>query len=453
MGSPVCTLGNLCDALLKYYNTSILDHPDMNSELKKACFEEAEKCANTNLARKDRSLKRTVLSELIRSHEHSDINKPYADFIAGPKSLTLQWSSYYKKLIYIFGENHFEEYYCPILETKIVTFAKDDCPTIEGKKTIAAEDYIYALHQDGDMFSDVYVETGAFFKKEQEYTDDDDSRLSKLRNRFTRCLSKDANSHPDCRKGRVHYIDIRQIEGMEYGNITHYTTNYIVFCDEPDKEEYLNYLVDFFSEDKVLHLIEDVSNMDSPEEFITYLKKEFDENYLFEKELRESKLSEPNIKDKISSFIDENIKKYGISFIQSIIDGIKSLKEVLEIYKEDFGIMAEEVLKDPEHQEYYKSFKNNLDEIFKKLITLESLLVDGYLLARVFKNFNIDVEDETKRRSTDEPYEPHNIIIYAGDGHSNRYREFLKELGFELIAITGEDWRDKDSTNPYKKLY
>ena len=90
-----------------------------------------------------------------------------------------------------------------------------------------------------------------------------------------------------------------------------------------------------------------------------------------------------------------------------------------------------------------------LTKIHKDLLELEALVVDGYLLARVFKNFNIDVEDKTKQRLTDETYKPHNIVIYAGDLHSKRYREFLKELGFELIAITGTDWRDKDSTNPY----
>jgi hypothetical protein len=40
MESPIGKLRNLCNSLLKYYNTSILDHPDMDTELKKACFEE-----------------------------------------------------------------------------------------------------------------------------------------------------------------------------------------------------------------------------------------------------------------------------------------------------------------------------------------------------------------------------------------------------------------------------
>ena len=439
MGSPVCNLKNLCDSLLKYYNTSILDHPDMDPELKKACFEEAKNCADRNVARRDKSLKRTVLSELILSHENEQNltadKKPYADFIGGPKSLTLQWSSYYKKLIYIFGESHSKYIDCP----------KPTPDTI----TMPVEDYIQQLYQNGDMFSDVYIETGAVFKNTKELIEIGDTRISKLRNRFTACLFN-ANSNKDCRKGRVHYIDTRKIFGMKYGNISQYIGKYLFFSKK-DKQEYLEYLNKFFTDIKVLEMIEDVSGMDSPEKFIQYSKDEFYANYLLEKELGRS-----TIKDKITSFIDENIKKYNI---QSIIDDIKSLKEMLNDCENDdetktypsyeFDSLKEE---DEETKSFYNIFRVLLHRIFIKLLTIEALLfVDGYLLARVFKNFNIDVEEETKRRVTDEPYEPHNIIIYAGDTHSNMYREFLKKkLGFKLIAVTGKDWRDKESTNPYE---
>jgi len=447
MESPACTLGNLCDALLKYYNTSILDNPLMNPELKKACFEEAKVCADTNLARKDRSLKRTVLSELILSHEDPSIKKPYADFIGGPKSLTLQWSSYYKKLIYIFGESHWRYH---------------DCPKIDDKKTMIAEDYIYQLYQNGDMFADVYIETGAFFKNKGVWIEERVTRLAEIRKKFTSCLLN-ANSDENCRKGRVHYIDIRQIFGGEdhikYGNIRQYVNQYLFFVNK-DKQEYIDDLKIFFTDIQVLKMIEEVVSY-SPEEFIQYyLKDEFYSNYLFKKELDRANT---NIKDKITSFIDENIQKYNI---QSIIEDIKSLKKALDDCEEDgvsitfegdetkteypsyeFDSLKKE---DEETESFYKYLRELLRKIHKNLLDLEALVVDGYLLARVFKNFNIDVEEETKRRRTDEPYEPHNIVIYAGDLHSNRYRQFLKELGFELIAITGKDWRDKDSTNPYE---
>ena len=452
MESPVCKLKNGCDALLKYYNTSILNHPDMDPDLKEACYAEAKECADKNFARADKSLKRTVLSELIFSNQNQQdpfadpaSKKPYADFIGGPKSLTLQWSSYYKKLIYIFGEAHWRYH---------------DCPKIDGKITMVAEDYIKQLYQNGDIFTDVYIETGAFFKNKGELIDERDTRLAELRKKFTTCLLN-ANSDENCRKGRVHYIDIRQIFGGEdhikYGNIRQYVNQYLFFVNK-NKQEYIDDLKNFFTDIQVLKMIEEVVFY-SPEEFIQYyLKDEFYANYLFKKELPKS-----TIKDKITSFIDENIQKYNI---QSIIDDIKSLNEALDECKEDgvsiifndedetkrypsyeFDSLKKE---DEETESFYKYLRGLLTKIHKNLLDLEALVVDGYLLARVFKNFNIDVEDVTKQRLTDETYEPHNIVIYAGDLHSNRYREFLKELGFKLIAVTGKDWRDKDSKNPYE---
>ena len=75
------------------------------------------------------------------------------------------------------------------------------------------------------------------------------------------------------------------------------------------------------------------------------------------------------------------------------------------------------------------------------LIEINYLIVDGYLLGRIFRTFVIDPEDINKERPTDEPYEPHNIIIYAGNAHSINYRRFLDRLGFIPISWVGEDWR------------
>ena len=60
----------------------------------------------------------------------------------------------------------------------------------------------------------------------------------------------------------------------------------------------------------------------------------------------------------------------------------------------------------------------------------------------MFKEFDID---------TDEPKEAHNIIIYAGDRHSDRIRKFLHEkVGFKLIDYAGRKWpkEDKDLDPP-----
>jgi hypothetical protein len=75
-------------------------------------------------------------------------------------------------------------------------------------------------------------------------------------------------------------------------------------------------------------------------------------------------------------------------------------------------------------------FLSAINIIDKTTTSLNALLADTYLLTRVFKKFNI-------QEKADNPERAYNIIIYAGDDHSKRYRKFLNKLGFEEIAKTG----------------
>jgi hypothetical protein len=94
----------------------------------------------------------------------------------------------------------------------------------------------------------------------------------------------------------------------------------------------------------------------------------------------------------------------------------------------------------------FKSIMLFYDEIinFSDICTINinSLLTDAYLLARVFKTFQI--EDPKKQRLTDEPSEPHNIIIYAGNNHAIRCREFLTHIGFKTLEKSGEGFYKYD---------
>jgi len=83
------------------------------------------------------------------------------------------------------------------------------------------------------------------------------------------------------------------------------------------------------------------------------------------------------------------------------------------------------------------TFIQQFDYLVTFLILINSVIVDCYTLCRIFKKFNLQPDNPQKRRSTDEPESPSNIIIYAGDLHCNRYRKFLKEIGFNLIADIG----------------
>ena len=69
---------------------------------------------------------------------------------------------------------------------------------------------------------------------------------------------------------------------------------------------------------------------------------------------------------------------------------------------------------------------------------MRALVADTYLLARVFKDFNMnEIEKKAYKGATDQPDKAHNIIIYAGNAHSEVYRKFLNQLDFKQIATTG----------------
>jgi len=79
-----------------------------------------------------------------------------------------------------------------------------------------------------------------------------------------------------------------------------------------------------------------------------------------------------------------------------------------------------------------------------QILDFNTIIADAYLLARIFKTFRID----RKLRPTDEPAEPHNVIIYAGNAHSQRYRTFLKYIGFILVQHSGKLDVDDPYPNP-----
>jgi hypothetical protein len=65
------------------------------------------------------------------------------------------------------------------------------------------------------------------------------------------------------------------------------------------------------------------------------------------------------------------------------------------------------------------------------------MFVDYYALLRIFTNFNMTDMEKAYTGATDQPSTANNIIIYAGDYHSDRYRRFLKSIGNDPIEKTG----------------
>ena len=144
------------------------------------------------------------------------------------------------------------------------------------------------------------------------------------------------------------------------------------------------------------------------------------------------------IKKELDDLIDSTITNKKIPHSQNVLTDYEKIKKFLDedkrpsfkkddIFYDNFGLK-------------YQDISNTISSIYKvfgtQVLNFNVIITDAYLLARIFKTFKIDNPD-IKQRPTDEPAEPHNIIIYAGNAHSQRYRKFLRSLGFRVVEESG----------------
>lgn len=392
-------MDSLCSNLVKTYNTNYLD--TARPIIRKIFYKESEK-------HKDGVEGRTTLMKCISNHFTP--KKPIASYIGGPISL-----SYHRKdgkHIYIFGEIHMKYISCH-LEAKFVKI----------------DDYLYELLQTTDVFLDIYFELSP---PEARYTSvyDDDSKsgLTSLFFKFKKCIDYTTRSDDTCRLGRIHYNDFRYIISKT-SRITKFY-QYLIYLkfDKlflPSSKKILSILAMDEGEDKYIKL------------FLGMIT----ENYYMKKELGKSFLE-----DKIKSFIMTKIIKRAKTQKDVIVH---ICYDILAIYKST-GPSGK--LDDMLSKKLIPLFR----DLSKNLVIIIGREMDAYLLARVFKKFDIAVpyakyipgqEEEEEIQychgtNTDQPIEPHNIVIYAGNNHSQVCREFLSTIGFEEVKKVVEPVKD-----------
>ena len=429
-----CELGWLCDTLIQTYNTSVLDLSDPT--FKDACIEQAHKCVYEENVYG--TYQRKVLSQLILNHSNqNDPNvskenkKPITDFIGGPKSLTMHWSKEYKKIIYIFGEDHSEN---------------TDCWKFHSRQVMLIEDYLEQLFKNTDVFIDFYLETGRTYQDIYG-----DTRMAVIAKRFKDCFHNPNTKENEnkCKLSRMHYFDVRRESSYLKPNSMSYASlsmNYIL--DALDKLIYLsdtslslqklisllekyNYdtqIKPILEEFSKINIYDDIEDDEKYAEYDEFWSKQIKENIFLIK-----KVARSTVHDKIKSFIKKEVRdlgKYSDKIdIKILVKTVKDFITTLDKYstgttnKYDFESITENDRK----------ILLNLD-FSEFLVVINSHIADYYLLCRIFKVF--DFTKLKNHRWTDEPKEPHNIIIYAGDLHSKNVRNFLKELEFEEISAT-----------------
>ena len=398
----------MSDYLLKQlentYDTNILDNQPENVQIEFLDISIKDRNKPTIPGKK-------VLMNLICNHYSITAKKPIAEFIGGPKSLTIHWHPVYKKIIYIFGEWHSNNTDCNIFK--------------ENALTVPAEDYLYDLMLTTDVFLDICIELDSY--KGGEYTDNPyvPSRTSELFKKFRTCLQYNTRSDASCRLARVHYFDIRDnninVTDMEEDKITilWFRQQIQYFLKEKGDNKalcviYLKLLLIKYP--KISTLLSELVQ-DDIEKVCEFLKKQLAEEPSIKKELGKI-VENPELKKKILTFYGKIISKE----IKSVIPDIK--KYIMNIL--NYKLESKDVL--------FKSMKT----INTRLLEVMICFADVYLLARMFKDFDMsEMEKKAYKGATDQPIRAKNIIIYCGDIHAINYRKFLKRIGFYQIDHSG----------------
>lgn len=438
-----------CDMMIKTYNTSVLDNfpQSLKSSLAKQCVESKP---NPNsytdfFGLIKRKKNRNVLMRLINNYFRSKQVKtiPTVDFIGGPHTLTLHWSAKYKKIIYIFGEYH----------------RNDVC---DYDNMMRVEDYLRRLFRHSGSFIDFFLEIPIFIKGKYKYNFDYDSRLDILRNQNKKCIeTSQIQKNRHCDTKRVHFIDIRHgqetqedIQFFKINSTIYFQKILGYFIENNDLSS--DELKSFYDGDKeaqnsfkivkykraIIYILtffifkEDDNNLKPTIDFIVSGTEETYEDFCKEQidthEYIIHELSKSTEETKIRYFAKKEFKKLRDSFIQKTYSIRTYLTKCYDETSKTYNFYQ---LSDYE----YIEFLIKLSKFSYKLLELNIILVDIYTLARMFKKFELN--HTTKSRKTDEPAEPHNIIMYAGDLHSDRVRRFLHEtLEFDLISESKGDY-------------
>jgi len=427
--------------LITTYNASLLKK--LPYEVVNACTDYAKKKANQSVDGKTRK----VLAKLIENHQAKEDKRPIASFIGGPMNISCHWSEKYNKLIYIFGELHYDGDDCNKL-----TKGRVDKPEI-----IHIVDYLKQYFSFPTAFTDFYLEMPAFVMPDgYYYRHGNNFNILKLRDTFHKCVDATLrNEQKDCNLSRMHYFDIRQgdVKGSQQNPISiflldGYQMIRILFNKPYNIFIILKNLKAFHVTYYNLITLFSSSTYEDNQEYHNMWYSQMSEFPLLQKELKRviDGYEDEKMKDIIENFIKEEmtLNLRTTHKIQGDTVSREMLKRASTVFNQLCLQFFEECKNRqgkilPERQEtYFTRLHASLITIHKICVTYNCIVIDGYLLARVFKKFDIDTQDLNKKRQTDEPKEPHNIIIYAGNAHSKVYRKFLTQLGFEDKGNSGQ---------------
>ena len=398
---------NLNNLMTKYECSYILNMKKKDKDFLKALVKYIKE---TNF-----TVKNKTIVTLIYNYFFKKSLLPNVNYITGPFSLSYHYIPSLDKKIYIFGENHVNTHLCPVSLNN--TFIVD---------------YIVELLKNTNVFIDFYIEDRLKTIESinldwgEDYIKDNQNTwgitLETLRHKLLYCR-KNKKEQQWCITNRIHQSDVRL---AYFYDISRYTDMY-----ENDAELY-----------KIIHYFSVISKIESKEEKIIKLNQI--DKILFKKIFNIILISENSIKYLFNEILkNKNIKKQYNKTNAKIKKLIKKYfkQKILSIYSvfiNDYFIKE------------YTSIKN-IDTFFDDIYAcismvsfcsnLSVLFMDMYLLCRLFVTY-----DNTKREDY-APSDQKNIIIYAGDLHSELYRDFILFSKISTININSQLGQYGDEDN------
>lgn len=321
--------------------------------------------------------------------------------------------SYYqlnKIKIYIFGEYHYPTDKCSISNNKMNVF-----------------DFIKLNIENIPKFIDIFTET-AYITKEMKNTSSkvlkiNSSPLVKFENEFKQCLSQQSEINK-CLNIRFHNTDIRLPITKRLPFIP-YIHNLMFHMDQeinknnfpfsPSARENSNNFIKYLNAYNKALLdpknSEEISNYTNAKSLPSLLKMYINLyndvlNGKFNKQLLKVN---PHIRDVLEKYMNEKFNELDFYYIN--FNNIRKFMNTLSITIFPTKFQAKE-----------------LNKYTKYNILAESIFMDVYLMARVFRTFD--------KKEYQYSESPKNIIIYVGYKHSENYREILHKLKFKELFKT-----------------
>jgi hypothetical protein len=340
----------------------------------------------------------STLTRLAANHYYG--NMPVAEYITGPKTLSLQTSNEFGKRIYIFGESHRQG---------------DTCEEL-GYQSESIITYLAKLFETTDVFIDFYLEIRSYTGYEWSESTwqeiyENDSIISNIAVRFADCIQASSRHNRECQLVRAHYLDIRESEG-ETPNDSEQIIN-LIEKGAPQNRLSVEDAQELYS------LLTELLSYDS---FADYCISDFHNTSPVNRQLMKV---DPEMREKMITFFDDQIRKAAIPFESN--------------YRARFQIARQIAMDNTQNiRPKFRMGYRSLGDIVRVLAIALSPIMDVYTIARIFRDFDLTKSHTSTTRIWDQPRSPNNIIIYVGNNHAVQIRQFLAEIGFEPISEIGD---------------